>query len=88
VFGALDAERFQNCSMGWIEAVERLTEGQGIAADGKTLRRSHDRGEVKKALQMVSAWASENGVVLGQMEVDGRKKIARDDQYLLKVPIG
>jgi predicted transposase YbfD/YdcC len=71
VFAALDAEQFQNCFMDWIEAVEELTEGQVIAVDGKTLRRSHDRSKGKKALQMVSAWAAENGVVLGQRKVDG-----------------
>jgi predicted transposase YbfD/YdcC len=71
VFATLDAEQFQSCFMDWIEAVEELTEGQVIAVDGKTLRRSHDRSEGKKALQMVSAWASANGVVLGQRKVDG-----------------
>jgi predicted transposase YbfD/YdcC len=70
VFAALDAEQFENCFMDWIEAVEGLTAGQVIAGDGKTLRRSHDRSEDKKALQMVSLWASENGVVLGQRKVD------------------
>jgi predicted transposase YbfD/YdcC len=71
VFAALDAEEFQSCFMDWIEAVEELTQGQVIAVDGKTLRRSHDRSKGKKALQMVSAWASANGVVLGQRKVDG-----------------
>jgi predicted transposase YbfD/YdcC len=71
VFAALDSEHFQYCFMDWIEAVEELTEGQVIAVDGKTLRRSHDRSEGKKALQMVSAWATANGVVLGQRKVDG-----------------
>jgi predicted transposase YbfD/YdcC len=71
VFAALDAEEFQSCFMDWIEAVEELTEGQVIAVDGKTVRRSHDRKRGKKALQMVSAWASANGVVLGQRKVDG-----------------
>ena len=71
VFAALDAEEFQVCFMDWIEAVEELTQGQVIAVDGKTLRRSHDRSQGKKALQMVSAWASANGLVLGQRKVDG-----------------
>ena len=70
VFAALDAEEFQICFMDWIEAVEELTQGQVIAVDGKTLRRSHDRSKGKKALKMVSAWASANGVVLGQRKVD------------------
>jgi predicted transposase YbfD/YdcC len=71
VFAALDAEEFQLCFMDWIEAVEELSQGQVIAIDGKTLRRSHDRSKGKKALQMVSAWATANGVVLGQRKVDG-----------------
>jgi predicted transposase YbfD/YdcC len=70
VFAALDVEQFENCFMDWIEAVEGLTAGQVVAGDGKTLRRSHDRSADKKALQMVSLWASENGVVLGQRKVD------------------
>ena len=71
VFAALDVEEFQNCFMDWIEAVEGLTKGQVVAVDGKTLRRSHDRATGKKSLQVVSAWASANGLVLGQRRVDG-----------------
>jgi predicted transposase YbfD/YdcC len=70
VFAVLDTEQFQICFVEWIQAVDRLTEGQIVAADGKTLRRSHNRSEGKKALQMVSAWASTNSVVLGQRKVD------------------
>jgi predicted transposase YbfD/YdcC len=72
VFATLDVEEFQSCFMDWIESVEKLTDGQVIALDGKTLRRSHDRSQGQKALQMVSAWASANGVVLGQRKVDGQ----------------
>jgi predicted transposase YbfD/YdcC len=72
VFAALDAEQFQTCFMNWIEAVEGLTEGQVIAVDGKALRRSHDRSLGKKALYMVSAWASGSGLVLGQRKVDDK----------------
>lgn len=70
VFAALDAEQFQSCFVQWIQAVDRVTEGQIIAADGKALRRSHDRSLGKKALYMVSAWASGTGLVLGQTKVD------------------
>ncbi len=51
--------------------MEELIQGQVIAVDGKILRRSHGRSEGKKALQMVSAWASANSLVLGQRKVDG-----------------
>lgn len=72
VFAVLDAEQFQSCFVQWMQAVDSVTEGQIIAADGKALRRSHDRSLGKKALYMVSAWASDNGLVLGQRKVDDK----------------
>jgi predicted transposase YbfD/YdcC len=69
VFGLLDSNQFQQCFREWIQAVERRTQGQIIALDGKQLRRSHDKRLGKKAIYMVSAWASENGLVLGQRKV-------------------
>jgi predicted transposase YbfD/YdcC len=72
VFAALDAEQFQDCFVQWIQAIDGVAEGQIVAADGKALRRSHDHSVGKKALYMVSAWASETGLVLGQMKVDDK----------------
>jgi predicted transposase YbfD/YdcC len=70
VFALLDPEQFQRCFREWIAAVEEKTEGEVVALDGKQLRRSHDRAKGKKAIYMVSAWATENGLVLGQRKVD------------------
>ena len=70
LFAVLDAEQFQAHFVEWVQAVEGQSDGRIVAADGKTLRRSHDRSEGKKALQMVSAWASSTGLVLGQSKVD------------------
>jgi predicted transposase YbfD/YdcC len=72
VFALLDPEQFQTSFVEWIQAVEELTQGQIVAVDGKTLRRSHDRGNGIAAIHMVSAWASENGLVLGQRQVDDK----------------
>ena len=72
VFAALDPVQFQDCFVQWIQAVDKVTKGQIIAADGKALRRSHDRSLGKKALYMVSAWASGTGLVLGQTKVDNK----------------
>jgi predicted transposase YbfD/YdcC len=72
VFARLDAEEFQSSFREWIAAVEERTQGQVVALDGKQLRRSHDKTLGKKAIYMVSAWASENGLVLGQRKVDER----------------
>ena len=70
LFEALDAEQFQSCFLQWMQAVSRLTEGEIIAIDGKRLRRSHDKAAGKAAIHMVSAWATTNRLVLGQVKVD------------------
>lgn len=66
VMRKLDTKQFANCFTKWMQSVCDATEGDVIAIDGKTLRRSHDRGAGKSAIHMVSAWSSANGVVLGQ----------------------
>jgi hypothetical protein len=72
LFALLDADEFQQAFMRWVEAVFSVTSGQVIAIDGKTVRRSHDRTLGKDAIHMVSAWVSENGIVLGQRKVDSK----------------
>jgi len=72
LFAMLDADAFQKSFMRWVEAVFVITKGQVIAIDGKTMRRSHDKRLGKDAIHMVSAWASENGIVLGQRKVDSK----------------
>lgn len=57
-FAALDAEAFQTAFMRWVESVYRVSKGEVVAIDGKTLRRSHDRGAGKDAIHMVNAWAT------------------------------
>jgi predicted transposase YbfD/YdcC len=72
VFAALDAEAFQVCFARWVEGVFVATRGQVVAVDGKTARRSHDKAIGKDAIHMVSAWASQTGIVLGQRKVDDK----------------
>lgn len=70
VFGLLDAEQFQRGFARWMQAAYEVTDGQVVPIDGKTLRRSHDKAVGEQAIHMVSAWASANGVILGQVKVD------------------
>jgi predicted transposase YbfD/YdcC len=70
VFRLLDPVQFQGCFLRWMQAVAEVTAGEVVALDGKVLRRSFEKGTAKRAIHMVSAWASENGVVLGQRKVD------------------
>jgi predicted transposase YbfD/YdcC len=85
VFAALDTDQFRDCFLRWIAAVSELTQGQVIAIDGKTLRRSHDREQAKEAIVMVSAWAAANRLVLGQVKVDDKSNEITAIPELLRV---
>ena len=69
VFARLDPQQFQQAFLDWVRSVTRLTTGEVVAIDGKQLRRSHDQAAGKHAIQMVSAWAEENRLVLGQTKI-------------------
>jgi predicted transposase YbfD/YdcC len=68
----VDPVQFQACFLSWMQAVADTTAGEVVAIDGKALRRSFDKGVAKRAIHMVSAWATANGVVLGQRKVDAK----------------
>jgi predicted transposase YbfD/YdcC len=70
VLARLDPEQRQRGFLCWIEAVSEVTQGEGVAIDGKTLRRSFDRAAGKGAIPMVSAWATATWLVLGQRKVE------------------
>ncbi len=69
VFARLDPTQFQQCFLSWVQAVAGQLDQELIAVDGKTLRGSHDQGTGKAAIQLVSAWAETNRLVLGQRAV-------------------
>jgi predicted transposase YbfD/YdcC len=85
VFARLDPEQFRSCFLRWIQAVSVVTAGQVIPVDGKTLRRSHDHTLEKGAIHMVSAWASANWLVLGQIKVDDKSNEITAIPELLRV---
>lgn len=66
VFARLDPVQFEACFFEWVQSLTESVAGV-IAIDGKTVRRSHDKTNGKKALHMVSAWAAENRLVLAQV---------------------
>jgi len=85
VFAALNPQEFESSFMEWVQAINLLTQGQVIAIDGKQLRGSHDRGIGKNAIYMVSAWATENQLVLGQRKVDDKSNEITAIPKLLKL---
>lgn len=70
VFARLNPSALQECFLSWVQSVAQLCSGEVIAIDGKTLRHSYDSVSGKGAIPMVSAWATENHLVLGQIKVD------------------
>ena len=69
VVNALDPELFKSCFMDWVACL-RDDDPEIIAVDGKTSRRTHDKGKDRKPLHLVSAWASRQRLVLGQQATE------------------
>jgi predicted transposase YbfD/YdcC len=72
VFALLVPAAFETCFRTWVASIREVIPGEIIAIDGKTLRRSHDRAKGLAALHLVSAWATANRVVLGQIATDAK----------------
>ena len=71
LLGMLDPAAFQQWFIGFMRQFAEGSEGI-LAVDGKTLRRSYDRAEQLSPLHLVSAWAEEQRLVLGQVAVDDK----------------
>jgi predicted transposase YbfD/YdcC len=76
VLERLEPAAFQECFAAWLETL-RTEEGSAltreqrhVSIDGKTLRRSHDRRRGLGPLHLVSAWATQKGISLGQVATD------------------
>lgn len=70
VFAALDSKTFQDCFTRWVATICGSLVGQVVAIDGKTMRGSHHHRLGKKAIHMVSAFASNQGITLGQRKTE------------------
>jgi len=84
VFARLDPHQFQECLLGWLTSVQVIAQEQVVAVDGKTLRRSHDRTVGHSAIQLVSAWATANHLVLGQEKVSEKSNEITAIPHLLQ----
>jgi predicted transposase YbfD/YdcC len=80
VLEALQPSAFQECFAAWLVSLgdqsaegvvdKKAGESTRIAIDGKCMRRSHDQGRGWGALHVVSAWATQRGISLGQVAVE------------------
>ena len=72
IIGRLDVKRFEQCFAQWVSGIAASREGEVIAIDGKTARRSHHRRGGKSPLHVVSAWACRQRLSLGQVATDNK----------------
>ena len=70
VFSMISPTAFENCFQLWVQSVSKKLKDEIVAIDGKTLRRSYDLSSDTAALHLVSAWASKNALILGQVKTD------------------
>ncbi|HET9589709.1 MAG TPA: ISAs1 family transposase [Anaerolineales bacterium] len=85
VFSRINAQEFQRAFSEWVWAVNEIVQGQIINLDGKQLRGSKDTVLGKRAIYMVSAWAEENELVLGQRKVEEKSNEITAIPELLKL---
>jgi predicted transposase YbfD/YdcC len=83
VFSLLDPEKFCAYFATWTESLADAIAGRVIAIDGKTLRRAHDKDQ--KPLHLVSAFATENRLVLSQRAVEDKSNEITAIPELLKM---
>ena len=70
VLGLIDPQQLSAGLVGWTAALQQTLKGRVIAIDGKTARGSASKKKGLRALHLVSAWATEAGLTLGQVAVE------------------
>ncbi len=72
IFTAINPDKFCECFASFVIAISGTLRSQLIAIDGKTLRHSFDNADPSTSLHLISAWAADNQLTLGQLLVDGK----------------
>jgi predicted transposase YbfD/YdcC len=85
VFSLLDAEVFEKSFEDWTARLALLTGGDIVAIDGKTVRRAHKKKEGISPLHLVSAFATKNGLSLGERKIDTKSNELKAIPKLLEV---
>ncbi len=81
----IDPEQLQKSFIKWMRQANTLTCGEVVAIDGKTLRNSFNRDDKQSAIHMVSAFATANGVVMGQIKTEQKSNEITAIPKLLKL---
>lgn len=73
LFMLLNPESFLNVFINWVRSVTKGEDLEQICIDGKTLRRSFERGKASSAIHMINAWSTGASLALGQLKSEGKK---------------
>lgn len=84
VFSNIVSYEFERCYIEWVSELAKLSPREVIAIDGKTIRGAKASGK-KSPVHMVSAWANENNLVLGQVKVSEKSNEITAIPKLLEV---
>ena len=84
VFSAIDPKEFEQCFINWVKELTHLNDKEVVAIDGKTLRGAKSNGK-KSPIHMVSAWANEQNLVLGQVKTNEKSNEITAIPKLLEV---
>lgn len=83
-FSSIEPKEFERCFLNWIKDVTKITDGEVVSIDGKSIRGSKKQGG-KAMVHMVSAWAHSNRMVLGQVKVNDKSNEITAIPKLLEV---
>jgi len=75
-FSVLDSSKFENIFRKWVKSISKKITNEVISIDGKTIRGAKAHGK-KSPIHMVSAWASSNDLILGQLKVNEKSNELR-----------
>ncbi len=85
LIAAIEPHAFRECFLSWMRAVHQLTQGEVVAIDGKTLRGSYHWADRFSTIHMISAYASANQLVLGQLKTNDKSNEITAIQALIEM---
>jgi predicted transposase YbfD/YdcC len=85
VFALIEPSHLQECFIAWTKEVSKISSGEIVAIDGKTLRKSFHKDAGKEPLHIVNAFAVNNGITLGSMKVPDKSNEIKGIPKLLNM---
>jgi predicted transposase YbfD/YdcC len=85
VFSSIDTKEFTECFINWVSSIANITEGEVIAIDGKRIRGASNHSDTKSAIHVVSAFAADNRLSLGQVETSEKSNEIEAIPRLLEI---